>query len=193
MCMCVYVCVLVNDVVYFIVFSISKNLQDSYIIYTIFNIQFLIFHLCSTSNILDTGQSKRKTFSLLFSKFISSAITRGKINNPLPPQYDRMVSRENLKVSHKSQHGERNFAVEVSSSIERVRDSWRVFHKVEAGGGLRSSEQPPFAGSSFALLDFPLSSRSLKSRAEKFSFSHFSCVRPSRCLMNEEACWSKPS
>ena len=97
MCMCVYVCVLVNDVVYFIVFSISKNLPDPYIIYTIFNIQFLIFHLCSTSNILDTGQSKRKTFSLLFSKFISSAITRGKINNPLPPQYDRMVSRENSR------------------------------------------------------------------------------------------------
>lgn len=90
-------CVLVNDVVYFIVFSISKNLPDPYIIYTIFNIQFLIFHLCSTSNILDTGQSKRKTFSLLFSKFISSAITRGKINNPLPPQYDRMVSRENSR------------------------------------------------------------------------------------------------
>lgn len=63
MCMCVYVCVLVNDVVYFIVFSISKNLQDSYIIYTIFNIQFLIFHLCSTSNILDrAGQSKRENF-----------------------------------------------------------------------------------------------------------------------------------
>lgn len=74
--MCVCVCVLVNDVVYFIVFSISKNLPDPYIIYTIFNIQFLIFHLCSTSNILDTGQSKRKTFSLLFSKFISSAITK---------------------------------------------------------------------------------------------------------------------
>lgn len=187
--MCVCVCVGERCCLFYRFLDIEK---DPYIIYTIFNIQFLIFHLCSTSNILDrAGQSKRENFlPPLFKIYLERNY---KINNPLPPQYDRMVSRENLKVSHKSQHGERNFAVEVSSSIERVRDSWRVFHKVEAGGGLRSSEQPPFAGSSFALLDFPLSSRSLKSRAEKFSFSHFSCVRPSRCLMNEEACWSKPS
>lgn len=94
--MCVCVCVLVNDVVYFIVFSISKNLQDSYIIYTIFNIQFLIFHLCSTSNILDrAGQSKRENFlPPLFKIYLERNY---KINNSLPPQYDRMVSRENSR------------------------------------------------------------------------------------------------
>lgn len=89
-------CVLVNDVVYFIVFSISKNLPDPYIIYTIFNIQFLIFHLCSTSNILDrAGQSKRENFlPPLFKIYLERNY---KINNPLPPQYDRMVSRENSR------------------------------------------------------------------------------------------------
>lgn len=94
--MCVCVCVLVNDVVYFIVFSISKNLPDPYIIYTIFNIQFLIFHLCSTSNILDrAGQSKRENFlPPLFKIYLERNY---KINNSLPPQYDRMVSRENSR------------------------------------------------------------------------------------------------
>lgn len=191
MCVCVYVCVLVNDVVYFIVFSISKNLPDPYIIYTIFNIQFLIFHLCSTSNILDTGQSKRKTFSLLFSKFISSAITK-----LITPSLPNMIEWSPAKTRGIPQIPARGKKFCRRSFFINWTSPWfvaRVPQLVEAGGRLRSSEQPPFAGSSFALLDFPLSSRSLKSRAEKFSFSHFSCVRPSRCLMNEEACWSKPS
>lgn len=57
---CVCVCVGKRCCLFYRFLDIEK---DPYIIYTIFNIQFLIFHLCSTSNILDrAGQSKRENF-----------------------------------------------------------------------------------------------------------------------------------
>lgn len=59
-CVCVCVCVGERCCLFYRFLDIEK---DPYIIYTIFNIQFLIFHLCSTSNILDrAGQSKRENF-----------------------------------------------------------------------------------------------------------------------------------
>lgn len=67
----------------------------------------------------------------------------------------------------------------------------RVPQLVEAGEDF-DPRATSFRGEQFCVARLSTLFSKLKSRAEKFSFSHFSCV-PYRCLMNEEACWSKPS
>lgn len=148
-------------------------------------VYFIVLSLSKLKNLLDPSfKNSNWAKKLSPSSFQNRNLSRAQLTPSLPNMIEWYPINPSKKFA-----GER-----MSKFLHQLNESRleaRVPQLVEAGEDF-DPRATSFRGEQFCVARLSTLFSKLKSRAEKFSFSHFSCV-PYRCLMNEEACWSKPS